>query len=54
MTHRKLSDFISGIQKEIKLLESKGADCPERAHKIQTYKSYLANLEQYRGKSFNP
>lgn len=53
MAHKKLGDFISEIQKKIKRLESKGAGCPERALKIQTYKGYLANLEQYRGKRFN-
>jgi len=53
MAYKKLSVFISEIQEEIKLLESKSADCPERARKIQTYKGYLANLEQYRGKRFN-
>lgn len=54
MAHKKLGDFITEIQEEIKLLESKSAGCPERARKIQTYKGYLANLNQYRGKRFNP
>ena len=52
MAYAKLSDFISELQEKLKLLESKDADCPERARKIETLKGCIANLEEHRGTPF--
>jgi hypothetical protein len=53
MAHKKIGDFISEIQEEIKLLEAKGTGCLERARKIETLKGYVTNLKEYRNTPFH-